>query len=84
MRFCQYSDLLGLPRQGLHSIRLFDFALIDIILTFLGAFIIQLGLNRYQIYWSYWTVLGAFFILGIFLHWLFCVPTKLNQILGLI
>jgi len=86
MRLCQYHDLFGLPRQGAHAIRLFDFAVVDVVLTFLGAYLIQWSLNNWQIRdrnWSYWEVLLGFTVLGIFLHWLFCVPTKLNQLLGL-
>ena len=39
--FCQYKNALGIPRQGIHSYRLFDFALADIIMTIVGAYIIS-------------------------------------------
>ena len=38
--FSQYKDILGLPREGIHSIRVFDYAIIDIIMTFIGMCIV--------------------------------------------
>jgi len=32
----------------------------------------------------YWLHVLAWFLLGIFLHWLFCVPTTINRWLGLV
>ena len=76
MNLCQYKDILGEPNKGFHSIRLFDFAILDILGTFLLAYILYLvtGLN-------YLVSTIIMFIIAIFLHWLFCVDTKLNMIL---
>jgi len=74
---CSYSDILGKPRIGVHAYRVLDFAIVDILLTILGSyFFSKLFMTKF---WK--TLLGMFF-LGIFLHWLFCVNTKLNLLLG--
>lgn len=79
-RFCEYKDILGKPREGAHSMRLkignYDFALIDIILTIMLAAIIsaylKIGIINSLIYT---------FLLGIIMHWLFCVDTQLNLLI---
>jgi len=75
-RPCQYKDILGEPRKGIHEIRLFDFAIVDIILTFILAY----GLTLLTGY-DYWIMLLFSFLLAIILHWLFCVDTRLNVML---
>ena len=62
--FSEYKDIFGVSREGIHSIRVFDFAIIDIIMTFIGAFII-----------SYFFKFNLI-LLGQILHMLFCVETK--------
>ena len=32
--FCKYKDVLGEPKKGLHSYRVFDIAVMDVLLTF--------------------------------------------------
>ena len=39
--FCKYKDILGEPKKGLHSYRVFDIAVVDILLTFVLAKFIQ-------------------------------------------
>lgn len=79
--FCKYKDIFGKPRQGAHSIRVFDFAIIDILLTFVGAYIIKIIGNKYDKNLDYSYISLLLFIIAIFLHWLFCVNTKLNVLL---
>ena len=38
--FAEYKDILGVPREGIHSMRFFDFAVMDFIMTFIGSCII--------------------------------------------
>lgn len=73
---CQYKDTLGVPGKGLHSYRLFDLAIIDFLSTILGSVIISRIFNTSFIY-----VFLALILSGIFLHEIFCVKTKLNQLL---
>jgi len=69
--FAQYKDILGVPREGIHATRLYDYAIVDFVMTFIGACII-----------AYFFKMNAFFvflylfILGEYLHILFCVDTK--------
>ena len=37
---CEYKNMLGEVRKGIHSVRLFDIAVIDVLLTFLSAYVI--------------------------------------------
>ena len=75
---CQYKDLLGEVGKGVHSYRVFNIAIFDVLLTILGAYIIQKFLLP-TVKFIY--VLGGFFILGIFLHHIFCVKTTVDKII---
>ncbi len=76
MRLCEYKNIFGEPRKNAHSLRLFDFAVVDIVLTLILAYMI-----KYLFGGNYFIILLLLVLLGIFLHWLFCVDTKLNTIL---
>ncbi len=90
---CQYRDLLGKPRQGVHAWRIgtdkTNFAAQDIISTLVGALILALilsyfhifGANKLEPFTLYGIVLACLFVAGIILHRLFCVKTTLGQIL---
>ena len=73
---CKYKDYLGKPDQGVHSYRFGGVAIIDVIMTILGAFLI----SRYGGY-SFAITLGSLFVLGVFMHRLFCVRTTIDRIL---
>jgi len=72
--FKQFSDIFGKPNEGVHSYRIFNIAIIDVIATLLGALIIS-----YVFKINYFIVLVILFILGIVLHRLFCVNTTINR-----
>jgi hypothetical protein len=76
---CQYRDILGKPNAGVHSTRVFGFALVDIVLSIVGAWVIN-----YFIGGNYWGVLLGVIVVGMIMHWLFCVRTRLNVLLGLV
>lgn len=78
MFLCKYRDLFGKPGKGLHSYRLGDIAIIDVV----GTIVISLAI-AYIFGLHAWTVVASAFLLGIFAHWLFCVKTTLNKALGL-
>ena len=73
MKLFQYNNIAGKPREGIHSIRLFDFAIMDILFTVLAAYLIARYSQK-----SFILIFVLLVLLGIFLHWLFCVDTKLN------
>jgi ABC-type spermidine/putrescine transport system permease subunit I len=75
--FCQYQNIFGKPKTGAHSIRILDIAIIDVILTIVLGYIINLFYPTY----SFQKILIILFILGIVLHRLFCVRTTIDKLL---
>jgi len=73
---CKYRDALGVPGTGAHSIRLGGVAIVDVIMTLIGAYIIA-RIARTSFVWT----AAGFFLLGIILHRLFCVRTTLDKLL---
>ena len=78
MGLCKYRNLLGKPGKGAHSIRLFNIAIVDVLLTVLAAFLLAKLLNV-----SFILTLILLFVLAILVHWIFCVKTTVNKFLGL-
>ena len=76
MNLCKYKNFLGEPGKGIHSYRLFGVAIADVIMTIIGAFVIS-----YLTKWNFWYTLIGLFLLGIFLHRLFCVKTTVDKLL---
>ena len=73
---CSYSNIFGAPGTGAHSYRLFNFALVDIALTVLAAWI-----TTYYSGLSIWFSLILWFASGILLHRIFCVRTTIDKLL---
>jgi len=77
--FCTFKNALGIPGQGVHAKRIFNLAIVDVVLTFVLAFVLHNAF--FSRYWSGgWTLAGVF-VLGIVLHRLFCVRTTMDKIL---
>jgi len=74
--FCKYKDALGKPKEGIHSFRVFGFAIIDVGMTVVGA-----GVLAWFFRWSFWITLLVLFFVGIALHRLFCVRTEVDRLL---
>jgi hypothetical protein len=77
MSLCKYKNLLGEVGKGVHSFRIFNIAIFDVLLTILAAFILHLFIPKY----SFFSILFLLFITGIFLHQLFCVRTTIDKLL---
>ena len=73
---CKYKDIFGKPNQGLHKYRIFNIAIVDVLLTILAAYIISYFTNYELIY-----TLIFMFILGIISHRIFCVRTTVDKVL---
>ena len=71
---CPYANILGAPGTGVHSIRIFNIAVVDVILTVLLAYFTK-G-DR-----PFWVVLLFWFIVGILVHWIFCVHTTIGNLI---
>ena len=76
MNLCKYKNALGEPGKGIHSYRLFGVAIMDVIMTIIGAYIIS-----YVFKYNFTCTLIFLFALGILLHKLFCVKTTVDKIL---
>ena len=73
---CEYSNILGDPDKGIHSIRLFNIAIVDVIATILVAY----PISKYFTI-DYTITLISLFVCGIILHRLFCVRTSVDKLL---
>lgn len=79
---CKYKDLFGKPKQGVHSTRIFDLAVMDIISTIVGGFIIGYIIRRFVYpWWSIPATIMGLFVAGIILHRAFCVRTTVDKLL---
>lgn len=73
---CKYKDVFGKPGEGAHSYRLFNIAVVDTILTIIGAWLIAKWLKI-----SFLMVFVILMIIGVIMHTIFCVETTLTKIL---
>ncbi len=73
---CKYKNVFGEPGKGVHSYRFMGVAIIDVVFTVIGAFLIS-----YFTGWNLLYTLSGLFLAGIFFHKLFCVDTTINRLL---
>ena len=74
---CPYRFIFGKPREGIHAYRIFDIAIADVLMTLLGGYLLSFVFPRVpKVY-----VITGLFVLGILMHRLFCVGTKIDGIL---
>ena len=76
----KYSGAFGQPGEGAHSLRVFNVAVVDVLVTVLVAWII-FKLLKGSIHFLF--ILLSLFLAGIFVHWLFGVKTTVNKAVGL-
>lgn len=76
MNLCKYKNALGIPGTGIHSFRIYNVAIMDVIMTLIGAFFISRLLKI-----SYLYTCAFLFVLGIILHRVFCVRTTVDKII---
>lgn len=73
---CEYKNIFGEPNTGLHKIRIFDIAIVDVVATI----IVGILLSKY-----YKSNLGItlfiLFALGIIIHYIFCVRTTVDKMI---
>lgn len=85
MSLCKYKNVFGEPNTGIHSVRVFNIAIFDVLATILVGVL----LHQYIIVeWlemsssiKLWMVLVVLFGLGILLHRLYCVRTTVDKML---
>ena len=74
MDLSKYKDIFGAPNTGLHKYRLFNIAIIDVIMTIIAIIILSKFYNP-----VYLTI--GLFGLGIISHRLFGVRTTIDKLL---
>ena len=72
---CEYKNIFGEVAQGVHSYRIADIAVFDVVATILLAFVIHYVWPKY----GFGYILLCLFLLGIILHHLFCVRTTIDK-----
>lgn len=72
---CEYSDIFGKPGEGSHAYRIFNLAIVDLFGTIFVAFL----LSKYYPKYNFVTYLALLLLLGIIMHKIFCVETRLNK-----
>jgi hypothetical protein len=75
-KLCEYKDLFGEPKTGIHKYRIFDYAILDILVTIFLMLLISYTFKLSIIYSTIITI-G----LMIITHRLFCVRTKTDILL---
>ncbi len=76
MNLCQFKDIFGKPKQGPHSIRFMNIAIVDVLAV--------VGITYYiskQYKYKFMNILLPMFGLGIAAHRIFCVRTTIDKIL---
>jgi hypothetical protein len=82
MSLCQYKNIFGEPNTGIHTVRIFNIAIFDVLGTIIGGILIQFFLLRiFSFYIDLTLILIVLFSLGILLHRLFCVRTTIDKLL---
>ncbi len=76
--FCKYKHFFGKPKEGIHSLRYLNIAIIDVLLTVILA-------KFFQFYFfpqnDIWIILFFTFLLGVIAHRIFCVHTTIDKFL---
>jgi hypothetical protein len=71
---CRYKHIFGDPGTGIHSIRVFDIAIIHVFTTLAFAYLFSYFLKIKLLY----CIVGLF-LLGILCHRIFCVRTTVDK-----
>ena len=74
MSLCKYKDIFGKVGEGAHSVRFFNFAVVDTFLTFVAAYIINYYLKS-----NVYLIFFILILLSIVIHRAFCVETTLTK-----
>jgi hypothetical protein len=74
MDLSKYKNIFGEPGKGVHSYRIFNIAIVDVVLTILFAWFV----SKYYKISFLWSCV-ALFSLGIFAHHLFGVRTTVDK-----
>lgn len=73
---CKYKNAFGKLGEGIHSYRIFDIAVLDVIVTILFGLLLS-WITKISVYY----MIPGVFVLGIVVHRLFCVRTAVDKML---
>ena len=71
---CYYRHIFGKEKEGIHSYRFMDIAIMDVLFTFIGALLIA-----YYFKLNIILVFIGLIILGTIIHYIFCVETTITK-----
>jgi len=74
--FRKFKEIFGREGEGVHSIRIFNIAIVDVLLTILGGLLISCYMKI-----NFWIIFLFLIMIGIILHRLFCVNTTINKMI---
>lgn len=81
---CKYANILGVPGKGAHKHgAILDWFLTILLSVIVGTIVWHFDKNRIPLGFSIFICFVCIYILGILLHYLFCVKTRVNVFLGL-
>jgi len=72
----KFKEIFGREGEGVHSIRIFNIAIVDVLLTILGGLLISCFMKI-----NFWIIFIILILSGIILHRLFCVNTTINKMI---
>jgi hypothetical protein len=78
MNLCKFKNIFGEINKGIHKYRLFNLAIVDIIVTIIIAFLLNKFIFNKK---KFIVILILLFLLGIIAHRVFCVKTTIDKIL---
>ena len=73
---CDFKNIFGKPKEGVHSLRFMNIAIVDFLLTILLAVFIAKFFNI-----NIFAAVLSTFLLGIAAHRIFCVKTTVDSAL---
>jgi len=83
----KYKNLLGIPNEGVHRYRVFNFgnfegfAIADILMTIISAFVIMWFFTTRTLF-KFLFILLILFIFAEICHYIFCVDTAFMRLLN--
>ena len=75
---CKFKNMFGEIGTGVHSYRFYNIAIVDVVMTFIVAYILNIYIYPNI---SYCKIVIFLLILGVLLHRLLCVKTTVDKYL---
>ena len=76
VNLCEYKNIFGKPNEGIHSYRIMNIAIFDLIITIIISYMLSYFTNI-----DFIKILLLLCIIGILFHHIFCVKTTIDKLL---